>query len=245
MKVAVLSDIHGNSWALEAVLTDITRRGIDSIFNLGDSLYGPLDPGGTYQLLRQYDIVHVSGNEDRLISESYDLALHSHPTIDYVLSELTTEAISWIRSLPKTAAIDDFFLCHGTPALDDEYLFEKVTSQGTQLKNQKELYRDINGIPQQVICCGHSHMMHSLQLPSGKYLVNPGSVGLPAYTDTKPFPHKMESGNPQASYCIIARKETGWSIDPITLSYPWEKAAKCAERNNRSDWAKWLRTGRT
>jgi predicted phosphodiesterase len=49
--VAVLSDIHGNRWALEAVLDDISRRGIRDMVNLGDSLYGPLDPGGTAQIV--------------------------------------------------------------------------------------------------------------------------------------------------------------------------------------------------
>jgi predicted phosphodiesterase len=49
-KIALLSDIHGNSWAFREVLTDIKNRGIETIINLGDSLYGPLDPKGTFEL---------------------------------------------------------------------------------------------------------------------------------------------------------------------------------------------------
>ncbi|SDD65802.1 Calcineurin-like phosphoesterase superfamily domain-containing protein [Priestia aryabhattai B8W22] len=62
-KIAIISDIHGNSLALEAVLSDISRRGINTIFNLGDSLYGPLDPLGTFKLLmeHEHDITHIMG----------------------------------------------------------------------------------------------------------------------------------------------------------------------------------------
>ena len=56
MKIAFLSDIHGNSWALKAVLNDIKQRGITEIYDLGDSLYGPLDPKGTFHLLLDWNI---------------------------------------------------------------------------------------------------------------------------------------------------------------------------------------------
>jgi len=97
--IAVISDIHGNSWALQAVLDDLKKRNVDVIFNLGDSLYGPLDPAGTFQLLRKQDPVSISGNEDRLIVEYVD-SRNKNSTIEYVISELGTEAFRWLRSLP-------------------------------------------------------------------------------------------------------------------------------------------------
>lgn len=241
--IAIISDIHGNSWALQAVLQDIKKRAISRIFNLGDSLYGPLDPRGTFHLLQQHDILHISGNEDRLIVESFYRSNRNNPTMDFVLSEINAEIMTWLQSLLPTVVINDFFLCHGTPSNDDAYLFEKITSNGMRLKNKKELQNDIDTIPQKIICCGHSHLKHCLQLPSGKYIINPGSIGLPAYTDTIPFPHKMESGSPHASYCIITKKDTRYKVDHIILPYLWEEAAQCAERNNRKDWVKWLRSG--
>ncbi|WP_036640138.1 metallophosphoesterase family protein, partial [Paenibacillus durus] len=61
--IAVISDIHSNAPALEAVLQDIDRSGADLIVNLGDSLFGPVDPLGTARLLRQRDdIVNTMGN---------------------------------------------------------------------------------------------------------------------------------------------------------------------------------------
>ena len=65
--IAVLADIHGNRWALEAVLEDIRRRGIREMVNLGDCLYGPLDPAGTARLLLELDMPAVRGNEDRIL----------------------------------------------------------------------------------------------------------------------------------------------------------------------------------
>ena len=65
--IAVLSDIHGNRWALEAVLADIQHRGVDELMNIGDSLYGPLDPAGTAEILLPLNIPTVRGNEDRII----------------------------------------------------------------------------------------------------------------------------------------------------------------------------------
>jgi predicted phosphodiesterase len=79
---AVMSDIHGNNVALEAVMLDISRRNIDTVFNLGDSLYGPLDPLKTFHLLMEHNISHVMGNCDRIILEPSEEEAGS--TINYV-----------------------------------------------------------------------------------------------------------------------------------------------------------------
>src|SRR5262252_8457895 len=67
---AALSDIHGNSWALEAVLADIPNRGLSTVVNLGDHLYGPLDPLGTAERLMSLKWPCLRGNCDRLLLES-------------------------------------------------------------------------------------------------------------------------------------------------------------------------------
>ena len=75
-------------------------------------------------------------------------------------------------------------------------------------------------------------------------IVNPGSVGLPAYTDDDPWPHAMEAGSPHARYAVLEHTRTGWRVDPVAVEYDWEAAARAAERNGRPDWAAWIRTGR-
>ena len=67
---AVIADVHGNAWALEAVLGDIARRGVKGIVNLGDNANGPLDPARSVELLRGCDAIHVRGNGDRMTGEA-------------------------------------------------------------------------------------------------------------------------------------------------------------------------------
>ena len=242
-KIALISDIHGNNWALEEVLKDIKERNIKTIFNLGDSLYGPLDPIETYNLLKKHNIYNISGNEDRIIIENIQRG-KNNKTLKYVLYVINQEIIEWLKSLKKTMIIDEFFLCHGTPKRDDQYLIEKIDSRGVIVKNNKEITKEIEGITQKIICCGHSHIFNSIALESDKFVVNPGSVGLQAYTDEIPVHHKMETGTNKASYCIIKKEKNRYTFEKIFIPYDWNSASKYALKNNHKKWAKWLSTGK-
>ena len=70
MKIAILSDIHSNVYALEAVISDAQSRAIDLMINLGDILYGPIAPKATFDLLMKHDFVTICGNQDRQIFEA-------------------------------------------------------------------------------------------------------------------------------------------------------------------------------
>ncbi|MHA1992261.1 MAG: metallophosphoesterase family protein [Candidatus Kariarchaeaceae archaeon] len=239
-QIAVLADIHGNSLALEAVLNDIRERGIKTILDLGDSLYGPLDPSGTARLLIENKLSSIRGNQDNLILHPRE----KNPTLDFVLENLNSTQLNWLEKVPPTKIKNDFFLCHGSPTKSDEYLIEEVLQQGVFLRESRDLSRKLKSIEQQIILCAHSHLPHIIYLLNGKIIVNPGSVGLQAYTDNVPYPHKMETGSPHARYCIVSKRNEGWVFEIITLPYDWKTAALMAEKNNRTDWAKWLRTGR-
>lgn len=241
--VAVISDIHGNRWALEAVLQDIRRREIYAIVNLGDILYGPLDPSCTAQILVELDIPTVLGNQDRILIEPPNED-RSH-TLEFVLGALNQDHLKWLNRLEMTLVVyEDLFLCHGSPDRDDEYLLMGVSETGVSLKKSDELMAKLSLIRQQVILCGHDHIPRSVILPDDKLIINPGSVGLPAYTDDLPFSHTMETGTPHARYSIVSKEEAGWSVENIAVPYDWETASEVALQNGRLDWAAWLRTGR-
>ncbi|WP_172254317.1 metallophosphoesterase family protein [Saccharibacillus deserti] len=240
--IAVISDIHGNAPALRAVLDDISRRGIDTIINLGDSLFGPIDPVGTAELLMgDSRILHIQGNCDEiLLQESADSA-----TFAFVKPRLTPHMLEWIRSFPATRAFDNLFFCHGTPEANDRYLLEKVTEEGVRLKSSAKLASELAGFDHDYIFCGHSHVFRTKKLPDGRTIVNAGSVGLPAYEDELPFPHAMESGSPDADYASLERRPDGsWEVRPITVPYDFESAAVLAEHAGRADYAFAIRTGR-
>lgn len=242
--MAVLSDIHGNRSALEAVLNDIRRRGITRIVNLGDCLYGPLDPVGTAEILIRLNIPTVRGNEDRIIIQSTEECDFS-PSLRFVRESLGPSHLEWLESLPETAVVDEeFFLCHGTPERDNEYLLREVRDSGVFIRNTEELSARLAAYPRQVFLCGHDHVPCSVYLQGGRLIVNPGSVGLPAYTDHLPFPHAMETYTPHARYSIIHKGAAGFQVEDIAVPYDWQGAAALALRNGRPDWAEWLQTGR-
>ena len=241
-KVAAISDIHGNRWALEAVLEDIARRQVDIIVNLGDSLYGPLDPAGTARLLRRENIFSIQGNEDRILHAAGDHSA-SCLSLGYTRRQLKAEDIAWLKSLKQTAAVHDLWLCHGTPMRDDEYLLESVGPGGAYLKSIEQVADLIAAVIQPVVLCGHSHVFRHVQTSSGRRVINAGSVGLPAYCDEKPYRHCMESGSPHAKYALLTGTEAGWAVQFVPVAYDWEAAAKQAHKNGRPDWATWLQSG--
>ena len=242
--VAVISDIHGNRWALEAVLADIRERGIEDIVNLGDSLYGPLAPAETAEILLDLNLPTVRGNEDWIILNGADQSSCS-PTVQYVRGHLRQKHLDWLSTLKTTeVAFETLLLFHGSPDVEDEYLLREVTGDGVHPIEPDRLMTRLEPVTQPVILCGHDHSPHSVRLPDNRLIVNPGSVGLQAYTDDVPYPHIMETGTPDARYSIVQKKNANWQTENIIVEYDRESAALRASANGREDWARWLRTGR-
>jgi predicted phosphodiesterase len=248
MKIAVLSDIHGNRWALEAAVEDFISRGGGPILNLGDSLYGPLDPAGTADMLIGLDVLSVRGNEDRILLpylHKYDAYVAQAFSLDFTLGRLEPVHLEWLESLPRTTVWEDeLYLCHGTPDRDDEYLLNKVENGRLVPREKEDIAGRLAGIACRTTLCGHDHMPECRTLPDGRLLVNPGSVGLPAFRDTGPEPHSVSNQAPPARYSLLSRAGDTWEVFSIPVFYDWETAALTAAKNGRSDWAEWLRTGR-
>ncbi|MGE7865976.1 metallophosphoesterase family protein [Bacillus paramycoides] len=241
MKIAIISDVHGNSHALKSVLKDIARHKVEMIINLGDSVYGPLDPLGTIEILMSSEMIHIKGNCDRMLWEPIQ---EQSTTLTFVQNKLTNNHINWLKQNPSQFIVDDILFCHGTPTSDEVYLLEEMDENGAVLKNEKVIMDQLQNIGQKIIVCGHTHIPRVVYLTNGKVIINPGSVGLPAYKDELPVVHKMESGTPHAKYVIMEKNAQDWLIEQISVSYNWEEAAQLAENSDRHDWAIALRTGR-
>ncbi|MFC3120081.1 metallophosphoesterase family protein [Agaribacter flavus] len=246
MKIALISDIHSNVYALDAVIKDIERRGVDVCANLGDILYGPIAPKQTFELLMQHDFVTISGNQDRQIYESTQDEIASNPTMQFILDDLEKDAITWLKSLPFDKQLtEDVYLCHGSPQSDLIYFLENVESGRPRIREDKDIVYLSGGQNSKVICCGHTHIPRAIYLSTKQWIVNPGSVGLQAYTDDLPYKHAMENFNPFASYALIEKNDNAaWFIEHIRVPYDIDRAAaECAARK-RSDWAHYITTGR-
>ena len=253
--IAAISDIHSNVFALDAVLADIKKRGVDQIVNLGDILYGPIAPRATYELLMTHrdDILTIRGNQDRQIYEALHLStmaeIANNPTMDFIVKDLPKDAIEWMRALPFDCHLsEDVYLCHGTPTDDMIYLLEDIATGAPTVRSDSNILSLLNGIASPVIICGHTHIPRTVTLSSGQMVINSGSVGYPAYEDDLPIIHKMQTYSPHASYALITCIETPqgkhWQTEHIKVAYDHEAAAELALKNGRRDWAFALNTGR-
>jgi predicted phosphodiesterase len=241
---AVISDIHGNSLAFEAVLKDIRSRGIETIINLGDYFFGALEPEKVAEMMRSNPMLSISGNTDREILQAID-GDFTKDGMNRVTADLSEQSIQWLRGLPKTSACDDlFFICHGTPESDDEYLLEKVTPHGVFVYNDEELIAKTAHIKERIILCGHSHVNRVIYLSNDKIILNPGSVGLPAYLGTGEHRFAMESMTPHAKYAIVIANGESISIEQVLCAYDWHKASEAARKNGSEKWAQFLLRGR-
>ena len=226
-KLAVIADIHGNSFALKAVLADIDSRGIETILNLGDSLDTWMDPRGVAELLMARDIPTLSGNDETATNE-----------------QLSAAQRAWQNGLPKTSNLNDIFCCHGTPQRDTQALLEAIDEQGVRLASDKTILERLNGVTEKLILCAHTHTPNTVHLSSGQLVVNPGSVGLPAYQHDDPVEHVMQTGSPHARYAVLSNAVSTWSVEHFALVYDWRSAAALAQASGRTDRAEWLLTGR-
>ena len=126
-----------------------------------------------------------------------------------------------------------------------EYLVENISKSGMVLRSPERLLLKLSAVKEKIILCGHSHVPRSIRLPDGRLIINPGSVGLPAYTDDNPYPHVMEAGTPHARYTVLFRKGDKLHFEQIAVAYDWDEAFRTANQNGRPDWAGWLLSGRT
>ncbi|AFL51836.1 putative phosphoesterase [Sinorhizobium fredii] len=243
MKIAVISDIHGNDLALEAVLADIGAQGIDEIVNLGDHLSGPLNAARTADILIGRKMPSIRGNHDRylLMLDPNEMGLSDRAAYD----ELEPRHKSWLATLPETLVYrDTFFLCHGTPTSDETYWMEALTDNGVvHMAARRAIETFAEGIDYPVILCGHTHIPRAVRLADGRLLVNPGSVGCPGYDDDQPVAHKVETGSPDARYAVMEHDGIDWSVSFRCVRYDHMAMSRLAADRNRPEWAAALATG--
>ena len=193
MTVALLSDVHANLVALEAVLSALPP--VDAIWVLGDTVgYGP-DPADTLALLRERGALIVAGNHDRAVATGEGLELFNplaRAAAQRHRSWLTPADRDGLGALPLTLAVDGYTLCHGSPR-DPlwEYVFDARTAAGAMAATAVAR-----------CCVGHTHVPARFVTGDGKIMVNPGSVGQP------------RDGDPRASYALL---------DPATASVRFQR----------------------
>lgn len=242
MRIAILADIHGNLRALEAVQKDLRKHSPDLIVNLGDHLSGPLQAAATADALMAEPYGNIRGNHDRQLLDRLPDEMDLSDRAAW--SQLNEAQKIWLQRMPATYEPEPgILMCHGTPGDDLQYLLEDVRRDGVHLADAHTVRQRLGNVEAKLVLCGHSHIPRVISMNGGVHIVNPGSVGLPAYDDTRPWPHYMEVGSPHARYALADRAGTGWRTSFLAVEYDWLAASEDARRGGRLDWACALATG--
>lgn len=178
--IGLISDIHANLAALEAVLADGKARGVSGFLSLGDVVGYNGEPEECVQLLKSEGIRNLLGNHDRYVT-SGDNCKRSKVVAGVIskhLGELSSDSIAWLRDSPVVLREGAAMFAHGGPSdYVDEYLY-KVGSESFP-----------SGVTRLYV--GHTHVQISLEF-DGLRFCNPGSVGQP------------RDGDPRAAYAILS-----------------------------------------
>lgn len=229
MKIAVISDIHGNIEALKAVMDDIKDEGCEKIFCLGDlAMAGPM-PRETIDYIKNlrlnFDFVIIQGNTDEMIAypseEIYKKIKEVMPVMGEAyasdIKSVTYEQKKYLKNLPQKRLIKigklKILLVHGSPRRNNEDIFPDL-----DIKTVEEM---ISSTDADIILCGHTHIPCGYQTTTNQTVINAGSVG-------RPF-----STTPQACYCIIDiidKEHALFEVKHNLVDYDYEKSAKILEQ---------------
>ena len=193
---AVISDIHGNLEALEAVLENIPE-GVEEIYCLGDVIGYGANPNECCESVRSYEMPVISGNHDLAVTDlSTDLAWFNPvaaAAIQWTRDQLTPDNAEFLRTRPRMLQSEETLFVHGSVRDPDEYILNGVVAR----ENLAVLTANYPNV--QVCFFGHTHVKTVVPSPDdpssgsydtldlssgGPYLVNPGSVGQPRDGDT-------------------------------------------------------------
>jgi len=180
MKIAILSDIHGNSVALAAVLAEVTDAGIDQLFVLGDFVGYYYSPDKVLAQLSKFTTAMVRGNHETMMEVSqHDEEAKAKVRAKYgsgvsqALEKLSAEQVRALLALPETATVIidgvTFLLCHGSPWDNNEYIYPDAS---------EEVLRRCAAEKADFVLLGHTHRPF-LYTHDGTVVLNPGSVGQP------------------------------------------------------------------
>ncbi|MEO1166257.1 MAG: metallophosphoesterase family protein, partial [Chloroflexota bacterium] len=223
-RITIFSDIHGNLPALTAVFADMKERGLDNNwYCLGDLVGYGTSPNEIIDKVRERDIPTIMGNYDDGVGRSSDDCGCAYSTdtarrngelsIAWTNKVVNDERKAYLRGLHKEIPVQlgdlKILLVHGSPRKINEYLYED--------RGDKSLERVLDGTDADVLVCGHTHLPYHKVLPSGRQIVNAGSVGKP------------KDNNPDACYITLTAEGDQLSVDFIRVPYDVEVAASAIE----------------
>lgn len=221
LRYAFLGGIYSNYWALRATLDDITRRGVDGVWFLGDlGAFGP-HPDRIPELLIERGIAGIQGNyEEALSSRADDCHCgYTDPrdnhfaqiSYDYTFGKTSDEHKDWMGTLPREIRFEAggkrFLLVHGSPRRINEFLWRSTSPDPFLERLCQEAVAD-------VVVCTHTGLHWHRELPSGRHLVNAGVVGRPA-----------NDGRTNVWYTLVETGPDSLAVEFVPVSYDHPRLA--------------------
>ncbi len=222
MKYAVISDIHGNMEALEAVLKDIETEQADKILCLGDLAMAGPEPAAAVErikaLVEEGKIDCIQGNTDKMIADFSEDILKNLQSKNEIMANalqadvkaLNGEQKNFLKNLPVNHEFNylntKILMVHGSPRKNDENIFPEMP-----MEEIEEMVKDTDA---DIILCGHTHVPCGYQTESRKTIVNDGSVG-------RPF-----SEEPKACYALLDIAMGCISVRHKHVAYDVDTASK-------------------
>jgi len=192
MKIGLISDVHGNLQALEAVLKHLDGMKVSAIWNLGDSTGYGANPEEVVQVLKNRGVVSILGNYDRKVLQIAQNGLEQPKkslkrlAFQYAYRSLLRASRAYLGYLPHSLQLElegvRVLLVHGSPDSDEEHLTAETPSD--------RLTRLAGSLNVDLIACGHSHRAF-IRRVGCTWFVNPGSVGRP------------DDGDPRAAFAVL------------------------------------------
>lgn len=237
MKIAVFGDVHGNRFALEAVVADIESCAPDAWVNLGDQVFGGADPSGAWEMQQQLKTSHgaleVRGNTDERLGEPLTETTQKRAMLEWLHGVLPEGAGAYVAALPTSVTLADgvVLAAHGSPDSAWTYL---LLDEKRWASDRLVLERLGNIGPARVVLVGHSHQEHLRQI-GDLTVVNVGAVS------------RQKDGSPLARWVLLEGEGDRWNVSFRRVAYDVEAAARWAEEHAHQGEkeAAQLRTGRS
>lgn len=238
-QLTIFGDIHANLPALDTVLADMNARGLSNRYCLGDLVgYGTF-PNEVVAAIRAHGYPTLMGNYDQGVGNDSDDCGCAYK--DPVSEALGKRSIAWsnahtsadnkafLRDLPAHIPLHlgdlRVMLVHGSPRRVNEYLFAD--------RPDSSLERLLDMVEADVMVCGHTHLPYHRVLPSGRHVVNAGSVGKP------------KDGDPRACYVVLEATGRYLQVEFMRVTYDIERTAQAIEASAMPhEYAGMLRAGK-
>ena len=214
MKIAIISDIHANYQALEAVMEDIKNHACEKVLCLGDiAMAGPQPRMVIDFIQKQTNWKIIQGNTDKLIGdfskETVDKLKSIFPVMANDVLILEDDKKDYLKNLPSQMKLNiegvKVLLVHGSPRRNNEDILPNMPIA--------EVEKIVEGVEADLIFCGHTHVPCGYQTNKKQTIVNVGSVGRPMTSE------------PKACYVIANFENGGFSIEHRFVDYDRETAA--------------------